>query len=37
MNPDTCWIREDVEIFETGKEKLRIQKNIPDRCGRGLN
>ena len=37
VNPDTCWIREDVEIFETGKEKLRIQKNIPDRCGRGLN
>ena len=44
VNPDTCgwansiwtWIRVYVEIFESGKKKLRIQK-YPNTCGRGLN
>ena len=46
VNPDTIgcvWtgefdlntLRVDSEIFESGKEKLRIQK-YPDTCGRGL-
>ena len=28
-------MRVDVEIFESGKKKLRIKK-YPDTCGRGL-
>ena len=47
MNPDTIgcmWtgefdlntLRVDGEIFESGKKKLRIQKN-PETCGRGLS
>jgi len=28
VNLDTGWIREDVEIFKSGKKKLRIQKKI---------
>ena len=44
VNPDTCgransiWIRVsvDVEIFESAKKNLRIQK-YPDTHGRGLN
>ena len=32
VNPDTGWIREDVEIFKSGKKKLRIQKTKKDRC-----
>jgi len=47
VNPDTIgyvWtgefdlntLRVDGETFESGKEKLRIQK-YPDTCGRGLN
>ena len=47
VNPDTIgcvWtgefdfntLRVDGEIFESGREKLRIQK-YPDTCGRGLN
>ena len=42
MNPDTFrirfdlnTIRVDVDIFESGKKMLRIQK-YPDTCGRGL-
>jgi len=46
VNPDTIeyvWtgkfdlntLRVGGEIFESGKKKLRIQKN-PDTCGRGL-
>ena len=35
VNPDTCQIRVYVEIFESGKKKLRIKK-YPDTCGRGL-
>ena len=35
MNPDTCRIRVGVEIFESGKKTLRIQK-YPDMCGAGL-
>ena len=42
MNPDTFrirfdlnTIRVDVDIFESGKKKLRIQKYL-DTCGRGL-
>ena len=36
MDLETCRIRVDVEIFESGKKKLRIQK-YPDTCGRGLS
>ena len=47
VNPDTIgcvWtgefdlktLRVDAEIFESGKQKLRIQK-YPDTCGRGLS
>ena len=32
-NSICTWIRADVEIFESGKEKLRIQK-YPDKWGR---
>ena len=32
---DLNTIRVDVDIFESGKKKLRIQK-YPDTCGRGL-
>ena len=33
---DLNTLRVDGEIFESGKEKLRIKK-YPDMCGRGLN
>ena len=33
---DLNTLRVDVEIFESRKKKLRIQK-YPDTCGRGLN
>ena len=36
MNPDTCRIREDVEISEPEKKKLRIQK-YPDACVRAAS
>ena len=36
VNPDTCQSRVDVEIFESGKKKLRTQKYL-DTCGRGLS
>jgi len=32
---DLNTLRVDAEIFDSGKEKLRIQK-YPDTCGRGL-
>ena len=32
-NSICIWIRADVEIFESGKKKLRLQK-YPDKCGR---
>ena len=31
-NSICIWIRADVEIFESGKKKLRLQK-YPDKCG----
>ena len=36
VNPDTCWIRVGVEIFESGEKKLRIQ-NYAGTCWRGLS